>query len=179
MINPFTVAGKIEMIQQDVLQPLYTIQQGTSLSTFNDLLAETGQAIAKHQKFIEEISSSSLVALLFKIVKLFGGADSLTEEDFNRFTSYVNDGGLKAMITMLLAEDKETVFAEELRRLDKPVRDNAAPMLQKSRELHREFITDFFNKQFGSFQQTPQALQENFANSDTFISHLSRIATQI
>ena len=178
MINPFTVASTITTIQTEVLRPLYTVQEDTKQLSFEQLLVKTGQVIATHQNFITEVCSSSLVALIFKIVKLFGGADSLTEDDFDRFTSYVNDGGLKAMITMLQANDKERIFMEELQQLDKHVRDNAAPMLIKSRKLHQEFITGFFIEKYGSLEQTPQILQENFSQSDTFIGHLADLADQ-
>lgn len=176
MINPFTVSGKIKQIQNDVLHPLYTVQDDDKQPSYEDLLGKTGQAIARHQPFIEEVSSSTLVALIFTIVKLFGGADSLTEKDFQRFTSYVNDGGLQAMITMLLATDKDKVFTEELGQLDRHIRENAAPMLKKSRELHREFISGFFLEKYGSLEQTPQELQKNFSRSDAFIKHLSELA---
>ena len=78
------------------------------------LLVETGRAIAAHQGYIEELCRSRLVAVIFKIVKLKGGADQLTEEDFDRFTSYVNDGGIRVMIKMLLSPDKEKTFVAEL-----------------------------------------------------------------
>ncbi len=176
MINPFTVGTRIKEIQQDVLHPLYVMYPGQEQADHDQLLAETGRAIASHQQFIEEISRSGLVAFIFKIITLFGGADQLTEEDFNRFTSYVNDGGIKAMVTMLLSSDREKVFVAELAQLDSNIRKNAAPMLAKSRDLHRDFISGFFNETYGSLQKTPQKLQDNFAGSDDFIHKLSLLA---
>ena len=176
MINPFTVANTIKEIQQDVLRPLYVMYPGKENADYDRLLAETGRAIASHQGFIEEMSRSSLVAFIFKIIKLFGGADQLTEEDFNRFTSYVNDGGLAAMLKMLLSEDREKTFVDELARLDVAIRRNAAPMLAKSRDLHRDFITGFFQETYGSLKNTPQKLRDNFTRSDAFIHRLSLLA---
>ncbi len=176
MINPFTVGKRIKEIQQDVLHPLYVMYPGQEQANYGRLLADTGRAIAAHQQFIEEICGSGLVAFIFKIIKMFGGADQLTEEDFTRFTSYVNDGGIKAMVTMLLSADREKVFIAELAKLDTDIRNNAAPMLAKSRELHRDFIIGFFNETYGSLQKTPQKLQDNFTRSDDFIHRLSLLA---
>ena len=176
MMNPFTVGSRIKEIQQDVLRPLYVMYPGQEDADYDRLLAETGRVIGSHQGFIEEMSRSSLLAFIFKIIKLFGGADQLSEEDFNRFTSYVNDGGLTAMVTMLLSEDREQTFVDELAKLDIAIRRNAAPMLAKSRDLHRDFITGFFQETYGSLQNTPQKLRDNFARSDAFIHNLSLLA---
>ena len=86
MVNPFTVQAKVSRIQQDVLQPLYTMHPDQEKAEHSWLLVETGRAIGVHQNYIEEICCSRLVAAVFKIVKLLGGADQLTEEDFSRFT---------------------------------------------------------------------------------------------
>lgn len=179
VINPFTVSSKIKTIQNEVLSPLYSMYPGQDQAGFNDLLAQTGEVIASHQQFFEEVSSSSLVAFIFKIVKMFGGADQLTEEDFARFTSYVNDGGLKVMVAMLLSEEKEKVFVDELVRLDSQVRKNAAPMLVKSRDLHHDFINGYFAETFGSLAETPKKLRDNFDHSDSFIHTLSELASQV
>lgn len=178
MINPFTVAGKIEQIQKDVLEPLYGTPEQEHVE-FDSLLRSTGEVIAKYQDFFLEVSSSSLVAMIFKIIKLFGGADGLTEEDFSRFTSYVNDGGLQAMITMLKSDDKEQTFVEELGRLDAEVRTNAAPMLTKSRELHSDFIQGYLIDNYGSVADAPEEIQENFSKSDAFISRLAGLAVEV
>ena len=116
MVNPFTAGTKIRKIQQDVLRPLYTMYPGQEAAKFSWLLVETGRAISHHRPFMEEVCRSHLVAIIFKIIKLLGGADQLTEEDFTRFTSYVNDGGIKAMVKMLLSADKEKTFIDELKR---------------------------------------------------------------
>jgi len=179
VINPFTVSSKVKTIQNEVLSPLYSMYPGQEQAEFNELLAETGKVISNHQQFFEEVSSSSLVAFIFKIVKMFGGADELTEEDFARFTSYVNDGGLKAMVAMLLSEEKEKSFVDELARLDSQVRENAAPMLAKSRDLHHDFINGYFVETFGSLAETPQKLRDNFHRSEKFIRTLSELASQI
>jgi hypothetical protein len=177
MINPFTIAGKIEQIQKEVLAPLYGSRQLDN-EEFPQLLARTGEIIAKHQGFFEEVSRSSLVAMIFKIIKLFGGAEALTEDDFTRFTSYVNDGGLRAMVTMLKSNNMESTFVEELGRLDEHVRQNAAPMLSKSRELHHDFIHGFLSDVYGSPANSPAKIQENFAEADGFIKSLADLALQ-
>lgn len=178
MFNPFTAQAKISRIQQDVLHPLYTRYSGQEKSEHAWLLVETGRAIAAHQRYIEEVCASRLVAAIFKIVKLLGGADQLTEEDFARFTAYVNDGGIKAMIKMLLSSEKEKTFVYELRQLPADVQKNAPQMLVKSKDLHHDFITGFFKENYGSLQTTPAKLQENFAQSDDFIARLALLARQ-
>ena len=177
MINPFTAQADICRIQQDVLRPLYTMYAGQEAAPHAWLLAETGRAIAGHRRYIEDVCSSRLVAVIFKIVKFLGGAEQLTAEDFARFTSYVNDGGLQAMITMLLAVDKEATFTQELQRLPHHVRANAAPMLTKAKSLHTDFITGFFQESFGSVDKTPLKLRDNFVRSREFIDRLVQLAT--
>jgi len=176
MLNPFTAQAKIRRIQQDVLRPLYTMHPGQATADHPWLLAETGRAIADHRQYIEEVCGSRMVAVIFKIVKFLGGAEQLTEEDFSRFTSYVNDGGITAMIRMLLAADKETTFIEELGRLPGHVRDNAPPMLTKAKSLHTDFITGFFEETFGSMETTPAKLLENFTRSREFMDRLAVLA---
>jgi hypothetical protein len=178
MINPFTAQTKINRIQQDVLYHLYTMYSGQEDTDHAWLLVETGRAIASHQSYMEEVCSSRLVMVIFKIVKLLGGADQLTEEDFNRFTAYVNDGGIKAMVKMLLASDKEQTFVYELQQLPASVRADAPQMLAKSKSLHKDFITGFFTENYGSIKNTPQKLQNNFSKSDDFIEKLTILASE-
>ncbi len=178
MVNPFTVQVKISRIQQDVLYHLYTVYPSQENTDHAWLLVETGRAIASHQSYIEEVCRSRLVKGIFKIVKLLGGADRLTEEDFNRFTAYVNDGGIKAMVKMLLASEKEKTFVEELQLLPSNVQENAPQMLAKSKSLHNDFIVGFFKENYGSFKNTPQKLQSNFSKSHDFIEKLTVLASK-
>ncbi len=179
MVNPFTAQAKISRIQQDVLRPLYTMTPDQEQVEHAWLLVETGRAIASHQSYIEEVCCSRLVAAIFKIVKLLGGADQLTEEDFDRFTSYVNDGGLKALVKMLLSSDKEKTFVDELQGLPPHVQNNAPMMLQKSSSLHSDFITGFLKDSYGSLQKSPQKLRDNFSKSDAFIKRLASLAAEV
>ena len=80
------------------------------------------------------------------------------------------------MIAMLLAADKETTFVEELRRLPDHVRANAVPMLAKAKSLHTDFITGFFQESFGSIDNTPGKLRDNFVRSREFINRLVQLA---
>lgn len=178
MINPFTIQSNIAKIQKDVLAPMYTMSPAFEDGDHAWLLAETGRAIAKHQNFIEEICSSRLVAVVFKIVKVLGGAVQLSEDDFERFTSYVNEGGIAAMLKMLLAADKERVFVDELKDLPPHVQKNAAKMLAKSNVLHSEFIEEFFKKNYGSIVQTPTRMRDNLTASTLFISRLTLLAEE-
>lgn len=178
MINPFTAEPKVRKIQQEVLHPLYTLHSSQDTAQHSWLLVETGRAISRHQHFIEEVCRSRLVAAIFKIIKMLGGADQLTEEDFTRFTAYVNDGGIQAMIKMLLSANKEKTFVDELRRLPIHIQQNAPLMLAKSRSLHSDFITGFFKETHGSVKKTPQKLRNNFAQSDDFINSLASLATE-
>ncbi|MFH0783614.1 MAG: hypothetical protein V2B20_16905 [Pseudomonadota bacterium] len=176
MINFFTAQAEIKQIQRDVLRPLYTMYSGQEEAPHGWLLAETGRAIANHRRYIEEVCASRLVAIIFKIVKFLGGAEQLTAGDFARFTSYVNDGGIQAMIKMLLAVDKEQTFVEELHHLPDRVRANAAPMLAKAKSLHTDFITGFFQESFGSVENTPAKLRDNFVRSREFMDRLVQLA---
>ena len=178
MINPFTAEPKIRKIQQEVLHPLYTLYDGQDVAQHSWLLVETGRAISSHQQFIEEVCRSSVVAVIFKIIKMLGGANQLTEEDFSRFTAYVNDGGIQAMIKMLLSANKEKTFVDELKRLPLPIQQNAPLMLTKSRSLHRDFVTGFFKETHDSVEKTPQKLRDNFAKSDEFINRLAHLAAE-
>jgi hypothetical protein len=178
MINPFTAQAKISRIQQDVLYHLYTMYPNQENTDHAWLLVETGRAIVSHQSYIEEVCRSRLVMVIFKIVKFLGGADQLTEEDFHRFTAYVNDGGIKAMVKMLLAAEKEKTFIEELQHLPLKVQANAPQMLVKSKSLHKDFITGFFKEKYGSLKNTPHKLQSNFSKSDDFIEKLAILASE-
>jgi hypothetical protein len=178
MINPFTAQAKINRIQQDVLYPLYTMHAGQEKTDHAWLLAETGRAIALHQNYIEKVCCSRLVAVIFKIIKVLGGADQLTEEDFCRFTAYVNDGGIKAMIKMLLSAEKEKTFIAELQYLPLNVQENAPQMLEKSKSLHKDFITGFFRETYGTVHNIPAKLQSNFKESDAFIGRLALLAVE-
>jgi len=178
MINIFTIQAKINRMQQEALRPLYTVYPGYEAALHDRLLAETGRAIEIHQGYIEELCRSRLVAMVFKIVKFLGGADRLTEEDFTRFTSYVNDGGIEAMVKMLLAADKEQSFAGELRRLPSHVQHNAPSMLNKSVGLHEDFITGFFRETYGSLNRTPARLRDNSAETRRFICRLVVLAEE-
>ncbi len=178
MVNPFTAQAKVSKIQQDVLQPLYTMYSGQETAQFDWLLVETGRAISQHQQYIEEVCSSRMVAVIFKIIKLLGGADQLTEEDFARFTEYVKDGGIKAMVKMLLSVNKEEMFVDELKGLPHHIQQNAPLMLEKSKSLHTDFITEFFKESHGSVKKTPPKLQENFSKADNFMHNLARLAAE-
>ncbi|MGB3209157.1 MAG: hypothetical protein WBB19_00485 [Desulforhopalus sp.] len=148
MLNVFTAQTKISRVQQDVLRPLYTMSSVQEDTEHAWLLVETGRAIAEHQRFIEEVCRSRLVSVIFKIVKVLGGAEQLTEQDFDRFTSYVNEGGIRAMIAMLLSAEKEKTFVHQLQRLPASTQANAPRMLTKSKILHQDFITGFFRENF-------------------------------
>ena len=178
VINPFTAQAKISRIQQDVLHPLYTMYPGQENTDHAWLLVETGRAIATHQDYIEEVCRSRLVVVVFKIVKLLGGADQLTQEDFDRFTAYVNEGGIKAMVKMLLSSEKERTFKNELQQLPVNVQNNASLMLAKSKCLHADFINGFFKENYGSLKNTPAKLHSNFLKSNDFIERLSFLASE-
>jgi len=176
MVNPFTIQSKISRLQQEVLSPLYTMHPAQETVGHEWLLTLTGRVIEKNRKFLEEIATSKLVATVFKIVKLLGGADGLSEADFKRFTLYVNAGGLRAMVKMLLAADKQKIFLSELRTLSAVNRNNAPQMLKKSAELHRDFIRGFFKEQYGHVKNTPAKLVDNFEKSNAFILQLASLA---
>ncbi|WP_136805159.1 hypothetical protein [Desulfosediminicola flagellatus] len=176
MINPFTIHSKISKLQQDVLLPLYTMHPDQEKTDHEWLLVLTGRVIENNRPFLEGIAKSSLVAAVFKIVKLLGGAEELTDTDFNSFKSYINAGGLKAMVKMLLATDKYNSFRSELRQLPLSNRQNAHQMLAKSALLHQQFITEYLNDQYGSITATPAKLVSNFEKSTEFINSLAAIA---
>lgn len=176
MVNPFSIQAKIRAIQQDVLRPLYTMEPGNEDKTHAWLLVETGRAIGRHQHYIEELCTSRLVSAAFKIVKLLGGAEQLTEEDYHRFTSYVNDGGIRAMVKMLLSVNKEKTFVEELARLPPDVRRNASRMLKKAGDLHSDFIMGYLRENFGSVANSPPKILDNFKKSQVFIKTLAALA---
>lgn len=176
MINPFTLHSKIHRLQNDVMESLYTMHKKQQEAKHDWLLAMTGKVIEANRSFLEELSRSNLISMIFAIVKLFGGADQLSMDDFNRFTSYVNDGGLKAMTKMLLATDKEKVFLSELKSLPPHIQVNARNMLEKSALLHHDFIKGYLIQQYGSFDATPEKLQDNFIKSTAFIKSLSEVA---
>jgi len=140
------------------------------------LLYLTGQIIEENRPFLEELSHSNLVAIAFSIIKLLGGAQSLSNEDFDRFSSYVRDGGLKAMVKMLLSAEKEHTFISELRSLPKDIRQNAPAMLEKSAALHEEFMAAYFKQNYGSIKATPQKLLKNNHKSTAFIARLADLA---
>ncbi|WP_163339749.1 hypothetical protein [Desulfopila sp. IMCC35008] len=176
MINPFSLQSKISKLQNDVLQPLYTMHSGQEGSRHEWLMAETAKVIERNRPFLEEVSRSSFIAAIFTIVKLFGGADQLSHDDFNRFTRYVNDGGLESMVKMLLSVDKEKTFLDELASLPQHIRENAPLMLTKSAELHDDFIEGYFRQQYGGPGAVPIKLQNNRLKSTAFIQHLADIA---
>ena len=82
------------------------------------------------------------------------------------------------MVKMLLSAHKEETFIHELAKLPHHVRENAPPMLTKSRSLHNDFITGFFKEMHGSVEKTPQKLRDNFAKSDDFINRLAILAAE-
>lgn len=178
MVNPFTIHGEIKRLQQDVLYPLYTMHAQQETTEHAWLLRMTGEVIEKNRSFIEDLADSTLVALVFKVVVMLGGAGGLREEDFDRFTSYVNAGGIRAMVKMLLAADKEQMFLRELKSLPRENRENAPLMLQKAVQLHQDFIEGFFKQQYGSLAGTPPKLQENFKKSTDFISNLAALSSR-
>jgi len=178
MVNILTLKTKITAMQNEILAPLYTMHDEQGKVPYEWLLVLTGRAIAKHQQTIEEICASKLVSAAFKIVKLLGGASQLQADDFQRFTGYVNDGGIKAMIRMLLAAEKEKVFISELKSLPRHIQENAPAMLRKSAELHAEFIASYFRQQFGTLKSAPPPLPDNFSRSTAFIQRLASLARQ-
>ena len=176
MINPFTLQSKIKNLQKDVLAPLYTMHHDQEKSEHNWLLYRTGQVIENNRLFIEELSKNRLIAFAFSIIKILGGADNLDVEDFDRFSSYVKDGGLRAMVKMLLSAKKEETFVAELQGLPANIRSNAPKMLAKSATLHDEYVTAYFIQNYGSLRATPQKLLENSKKSTAFIERLAALA---
>lgn len=178
MLNPFTLQSRITQLQKDVLGPLYTMHVDQEKAEHNWLLYLTGKKIEEHRLFIEELSQSRLLAVAFSIIKILGGADSLSNEDFDRFSSYVRNGGITAMVKMLLSTDKEKTFIAELRGLPADTRRNASAMLAKSATLHEEYMTDYFKQNYGSEKVTPQKLLENKQKSTAFINTLANLARE-
>lgn len=176
MINPFTIGSRITALQQEVLAPLYTMHGNQEESEHDWLMEETGRIVEKNIPFLEEAAKSSLVSTIFTLVKLFGGAEGLSHDDFNRFTGYVNNGGLRAMVRMLLSEDKEATFLSELKCLPADIQSNAHLMLDKSAVLHDEFIEGYFHQQYGSFEAAPSKLRANRRKSTEFIRRLAQLA---
>ncbi len=176
MINPFTLQGKIEQLQSDVLGPLYTMHNEQGIANHDFLLSQTGQVIEANRPFIEELSGSRIVATAFTIIKLFGGADQLSNDDFNRFTSYVREGGLKAMVKMLLSVKKEEVFVTELHSLPNHIQKNASLMLEKSATLHDGYIRKYLINSYDTIEASPAKLQENWKKSTAFILRLAELA---
>ncbi len=176
MINPFTLQSKIHRLQHDVMEPLYTMHKEQLGAKHGWLLAMTGKVIETNRSFLEEMSRSSLISTIFAVVKLFGGADQLSMDDFHRFTSYVNDGGLKAMTKMLLSVDKEKVFLSELDSLPPHIQVNARHMLAQSAILHNDFIEGYLRQQYSSVDTTPAKLQDNCRSSTAFINNLAELA---
>lgn len=169
MVNPFTLQSKIHRMQEEVLRPLYG---DDSEFEHEWLLAETGRAIARHKKFIEGLCHSTLISVIFSVIKLLGGAEQLTEDDFKRFTSYVNDGGLDSMIAMLLDAEKEKCFINELKLLPRSIQENAPAMLIKAKVLHKDFIARYFDEIFGSNSRVPQKMRDNYLHTDNFLETL-------
>lgn len=178
MINVFTLHGKIQQIQKDVLCPMYTVYPDYEIRDHSELLKTTGWAIKAHKDYIEELCNSRLIAAIFAIVKYLGGADQLTSEDFDRFTGYVKEGGLNAMIAMLLDDDKMKIFVDEIKRLPLNIQQNAPAMLKKAEKLHRDFIFTFFRQNHYRVNLTPKKLYDNFLKSEEFIKVLIILAEQ-
>ena len=176
MLNPFTLQAKITKLQKDVLEPLYTMHEDQEKAEHSWLLHRTGQVIEKNRLFIEDLSQSLLITVAFSIIKILGGADNLSNEDFDRFSSYVRDGGLKAMVKMLLSADKEQTFIAELLSLPTEIRQNAPAMLTKSAALHDEYMTAYFKQNYGSLKSTPKKLLDNSQKSTEFITRLADLA---
>lgn len=176
MINPFTIGSRIQSLQHDVLAPLYTMHSTQAESEHDWLMAETGRIVEQNIPFLEEVAKSNLISTIFTLVKLFGGAERLSHEDFKRFTGYVNSGGLRAMVRMLLSEDKEATFLSELKELPPHIQNNAQLMLDKSAVLHDEFIEGYFHQQYGSSEAVPAKLNANRKKSTEFIRRLAVLA---
>lgn len=175
MINPLTLYSNIMKIQAEVMKPLYGNHPGYDNIEHNVLLYLTGKKIAPHAAFIHELCNSTFIAVAFKFIKLIGGAPQLTEEDFERFTNYVKDGGIEAMLIMLDSEDKFKAFSEELERLPQRVRDNAEEMLRKSRSLHKEFVLEYLRKEYKN-KKMPEAPLHRLNETDLFIEKLVQLA---
>jgi len=169
MINPLTLYYKIMRMQKEVMKPLYGTP-GYAHLDHNVLLLLTGKAIAPHAAFIHEVCNSSFIAVCFKCLKLIGGATQLTEEDFERFTNYVKDGGLEATLKMLEADDKFKAFSDELAILPKRVRDNAELMLTKFKVLHTDFVMTHLCK--NNYGTMPEICTKRVIQTNAFIARL-------
>lgn len=175
MINPLTLYSKIKELQADVLEPLYTNHTSQDKG-HEELLRLTAKRIIPHKLFIEEIFRSTFVKVAFTIVKALGFADQLTNDDFARFTNYVNDGGIDGMLNMLKSADMELAFMEELGKLPSHIQLNAPIMLDKARSLHHDFITGYLHDIYGPTQDIPPVLLLRERETDAFIDTLSKLA---
>jgi len=175
MINPFTLKSKIETIQNHVMDPLYGEYSLNTDHTHKQLLHFTGIAISLHTDYIEELSKSSFVKLIFNVLNIIGGVKRLGVYDFERFVNYVNNGGINALLNMLSSDDMEKSFLNELDRLPRHIRDNAHIILLKSKELHSDYVTSYFESKYGS-DPVPSKLMKNFVLTDQFILRLSELA---
>ncbi len=175
MINPITLYTKITRIQKEVLAPLYTTHSRMK-EDHSILLEITGRSIMEHESYIEDVCNSKFIRLCFNIIKKLGGCKDLHIDDFDRFTNYVKDGGLTAMMVMLKSNDKEQAFVDELDKLPKRVRENAHAMLLKSRWLHEDFVTEFLTKEYGAFEVVPDILTEHLKLTNLFMDGLIELA---
>lgn len=175
MLNFFTLQNKVGTLQKDVLGPLYTVHnlQG---KPHKDLLYLTGEQIAKYRIFIEEVFNSTVVWLAFKVVKILGGAASLSEDDFNHFTGYIKAGGLDSMLAMLEADDMFKAFSVELLKLPPEVQADAPYMLKRAQKLHMEFIDAYFKREWGSVDDVCPELIKRQVETNQFIGKLIILA---
>lgn len=177
MINPLTLYSKIMKIQKEVMLPLYGNHPGYVKVDHDILLKLVGKRIEPHVEFIHELCNSKFIAVAFKFIKLIGGAPQLTEEDFERFTNYVKDGGVEAMLVMLDADDKFKAFSAELERLPQRVRNNAELMLTKSKVLHEEFVEEYLRKEYKTVKNASVPLRR-LAETDLFIERLIQLSRE-
>jgi hypothetical protein len=174
MINPLTLYSKIMRMQKEVMKPLYGNHPSYAHVNHDKLLLLTGKAIAPHVALIHEVCSSPFIAVYFKCIKLIGGAPQLTEDDFERFTNYVKDGGLEAMLRMLEAEHKFNTFSDELAVLPQRVRDNAELMLTKSKVLHTDFVIAYLRK--NNDGPIPEVCTNRVLQTNAFIDRLMQLS---
>lgn len=175
MLNFFTLQNKVSALQRDVLGPLYTVHnlQGKS---HQDLLYLTGEQVSKYKNFIEEVFDSTIVWLAFKVVKILGGAASLSEDDFKHFTGYIKAGGLDSMLAMLEADDMFETFSSELLKLPPEVQADAHHMLKRAQKLHTEFIDAYFKREWGSVDEVCPELIKRQVETNQFIGKLIILA---
>lgn len=176
MINPLTLYSKIKQLQLDVLGPLYVDHNKQHEKTHEELLYITGKRIAEDKDFIEDVCKSKFIRLAFKLIHMLGGADGLTVEDFDRFTNYVNDGGLDAMLNMLKSPDMDKAFVEELNVLPRHVRDNAYDMLKKARYLHEDYVSEYLKARYGTVNNIPSILLQRLNETNNFMDGLVVLA---